>query len=132
MTKLLTAAAVMATLALAACTSTGTGVSPSIGTGNAVGTATSMGMNIFKASIDARCRSELEQQNAWRLVRVAMTPQQEETAKTKICGCVSEQAPQQITVVDMTNAAIDPNYRKQLVVKVVAKSLQSCYASLKP
>lgn len=58
-----------------------------------------------------------------------MNSEQEEVAKTKICGCVSEQAPQQVTVVDMTNAAIDPQYRAQLVTKVVAKSLQTCYAS---
>jgi len=32
-------------------------------------------------------------------------------------------------VVDMTNAALDPQYRAQLVTKVVAKSLQTCYAS---
>lgn len=125
MKKLLAVSALMASLALSGCTTTGTGTDA----GNAVGTATNVGMNIFKTAVDAQCRSELEKQNAWRIARVAMNSEQEEAVKTKICGCVSEQAPQQVTVVDMTNAAIDPQYRAQLVTKVVAKSLQTCYAS---
>ena len=123
MKKLLTSAALMATFALAGCATTG-GANPT------VGTATNVGMNIFKTAVDNQCRVELEKNNAWRLARVAMTPEQEATMQTKICGCVSEQAPQQVTVVDMTNAAIDSNYRAQLVTKVVAKSLQSCYANM--
>lgn len=125
MKKLLAVCALMASFALTGCTTTGSGT----GAGNAVGTATNMGMNIFKTAVDAQCRSELEKQNAWRIARVAMNSEQEEAVKTKICGCVSEQAPQQVTVVDITNAAIDPQYRAQLVTKVVAKSLQTCYAS---
>lgn len=125
MKKLLAVCALMTSFALTGCTTTGSGT----GAGNAVGTATNMGMNIFKTAVDTQCRSELEKQNAWRIARVAMNSEQEEAVKTKICGCVSEQAPQQVTVVDITNAAIDPQYRAQLVTKVVAKSLQTCYAS---
>ncbi|WP_296404529.1 hypothetical protein [Psychrobacter sp.] len=125
MKKILAVSALMTSFALTGCSTTGT----TANTGNAVGTATNVGMNIFKTAVDTQCRNELEKQNAWRIARVAMNSEQEETAKTKICGCVSEQAPQQITVVDMTNAAIDPQYRAQLVTKVVAKSLQTCYAS---
>lgn len=125
MKKLLAVSALMTLLALTGCATTGTGTDAV----NAVGTATNMGMNIFKTAVDAQCRSELEKQNAWRIARVAMNSEQEEAVKTKICGCVSEQAPQQVTVVDITNAAIDPQYRAQLVTKVVAKSLQTCYAS---
>lgn len=115
----------MTSLALSGCATTGTGTDA----GNAVGTATNVGMNIFKTAVDTQCRSELEKQNAWRIARVAMNSEQEEAVKTKICGCVSEQAPQQVTVVDITNAAIDSQYRAQLVTRVVAKSLQTCYAS---
>lgn len=127
MKKLITMAALITTFALSACTTSGTGTATN--SGNAVGTATNVGMNIFKTAVDNQCRNELEKQQAWRLARVAMSPQQEEAAQTKICGCVSEQAPQQVTVVDMTNAAIDSKYRAQLVTKVVAKSLQTCYAN---
>ncbi len=55
---------------------------------------------------------------------------QEEEIKGRVCGCVSEQAPQQVTIVELGNAAIDASYRTQLVARVVAKSLQSCYGSI--
>lgn len=122
-----TITAAIATLALAGC-ATSTGTTPTAG--DAVNTATGIGMNVFKAAVDTKCRSEIEKQNAWRVASIAMTPDQQETVKTKVCGCVSEQAPQHVTIVDMGNAAIDPAYRAQLVTKVVAKSIQSCYGSI--
>lgn len=116
----------LATFALAGCATTaGTNNSA----GNAIGTANEIGMNVFKSAIDNQCRSQIEKQSAWRIASVAMTDTQQETVKSNVCGCVSEQAPQQVTLVELGNAAIDSQYRTQLVAKVVAKSLQSCYAS---
>lgn len=116
----------IASFALASCTTTG-GMNNDAG--NAIGTANAIGMNVFKAAIDNQCRSEIEKQNAWRIASVAMSEAQEEAIKSNVCGCVSEQAPQQVTLIELGNAAIDANYRTQLVTRVVAKSLQSCYAS---
>ena len=126
MKKILASTMMLATLALAGCTSTGT---TNNGTGTAIGTANEIGMNVFRAAIDNQCRSQIEKQNAWRVASVAMTEAQQESVKTNVCGCVSEQAPQQVTIVELGNAAIDSQYRTQLVAQVVAKSLQSCYTS---
>ena len=126
MKKLLASTALLATFALAGCAATGSNTNA----GTAMGTANEIGMNVFKAAIDNQCRSQIEQQNAWRIASVAMTDAQEEAVKSKVCGCVSEQAQQQVTLIELGNAAIDSQYRAQLVTKVVAKSLQSCYASI--
>ncbi|MDN3453328.1 MULTISPECIES: hypothetical protein [unclassified Psychrobacter] len=126
MKKILASTVMLATFALAGCTTTG-GLNNS--TGNAIGTANEIGMNVFKAAIDNQCRSEIEKQNAWRIASVAMTEAQQEAVQSKVCGCVSEQAPQQVTIVELGNAAFDTQYRTQLVARVVAKSLQSCYTS---
>lgn len=125
MKKFLTVTTVLATFALAGCTTTGSNTNA----GNAVGTATDIGMNVLKAAIDNQCRVEIEKQPAWRIASVAMTEGQQEAIQSKVCGCVSEQAPQQVTIVELGNAAIDSQYRTKLVTRVVAKSLQSCYAS---
>jgi hypothetical protein len=125
--KLSTAAAMLATFALAGCATTPDANNTAV---NTVGTATNIGMNVFKVAVDTTCRTEIEKQNAWRLAKVALTAEQQEAAKTKVCGCVSEQAPQQVGIVEMTNAAIDSKYRNQLVAQVVTKSLQSCYSSM--
>lgn len=126
MKKYLASTVMLATLALAGCTTTGGANST---TGNAIGTANEIGMNVFKSAIDNQCRSQIEKQSAWRIASVAMTETQQEAVKSNVCSCVSEQAPQQVTLVELGNAAIDSQYRTQLVAKVVAKSLQSCYAS---
>ena len=126
MKKLLASTVMLATVALAGCTTTG---ATNNGTGTAIGTANEIGMNVFKAAIDNQCRSQIEKQTAWRVASVAMTEAQQESVKSNVCGCVSEQAPQQVTIVELGNAAIDSQYRTQLVARVVAKSLQSCYAS---
>ncbi len=126
MKKLLTSTMMLATFALAGCATTA--VNSNAGT--AIGTANEIGMNVFKAAIDNQCRSQIEKQNAWRIASVAMTDAQEEEVKGRVCGCVSEQAPQQVTIVELGNAAIDASYRTQLVARVVAKSLQSCYGSI--
>ena len=127
MKKLVLSTTMLAALALTGCASTGTGATSN--SGNAIGTANEIGMNVFRAAIDNQCRSQIEKQNAWRIASVAMTETQQETIKSNVCGCVSEQAPQQVSLVELGNAAIDPSYRTQLVTRVVAKSLQSCYAS---
>ncbi|WP_435978885.1 hypothetical protein [Psychrobacter sp. DM4] len=126
MKKLLLSTTLLATFAIAGCTTTG-GTNNS---GNAIGTANEIGMNVFKAAIDNQCRSQIENQKTWQIASVAMSEAQEEAVKTRVCGCVSEQAPQQVTIVELGNAAIDANYRTQLVARVVAKSLQSCYGSI--
>ncbi|WP_296237025.1 hypothetical protein [Psychrobacter sp. UBA5136] len=126
MKKLLASAVTLTTFALAGCATTDANTNA----GNAIGSANEIGMNIFKTAIDNQCRNQIEKQNAWRIASVAMTDAQEEEVKSRVCGCVSEQAPQQVTIVELGNAAIDANYRTQLVARVVAKSLQSCYGSI--
>lgn len=129
MKKPLLSITMLATFALAGCTMTGGTNSNTGGTNNVMGSANEIGMNVFKAAIDNQCRSQIEKQNTWRIASVAMTDKQEEVVKSKVCGCVSEQAPQQVTIAELGNAAIDTEYRAKLVTKVVAKSLQSCYAN---
>lgn len=126
MKKRFASALLLATFALTGCATTD-GANNT--TGNAIGTANEIGMSVFKSAIDNQCRSQIEKQSAWRIASVAMTETQQESVKSNVCGCVSEQAPQQVTLVELGNAAIDSQYRTQLVAKVVAKSLQSCYAS---
>ena len=127
MKKLLMSTAMLATIALSGCASTGANTNNG---GNAVGTATDIGMSVLKGAIDNQCRIEIEKQPAWRVASVVMSSDQQEAVQSKVCGCVSEQAPQNVTLVELGNAAINSEYRVQLATRVIAKSLQSCYASI--
>lgn len=99
MKKLLASAVTLITFALTGCATTDANTNA----GNAIGSANEIGMNIFKTAIDNQCRSQIEKQNAWRIASVAMTDAQEEEVKSRVCGCVSEQAPQQVTIVALLN-----------------------------
>ena len=125
MKKFLVATVISSTLALTGCAATGANTNA----GSAVNTANDIGMNVLKAAIDNQCRSQIKKQPAWRIASVAMTDNQKKAIQSKVCGCVSEQAPQHVTISELGNAAIDAEYRGKLVTKVVAKSLQSCYAN---
>ncbi|KTF05451.1 secreted protein, partial [marine sediment metagenome] len=52
MKKLLASTVMLATVALAGCTTTG---ATNNGTGTAIGTANEIGMNVFRAAIDNQC-----------------------------------------------------------------------------
>ena len=125
MRKIFITTTMLASFALAGCTATGENTN----TSTAIGTANDIGMNVLKAAIDNQCRSQLTKLPAWRIASVAMTEGQEEAVQSKVCGCVSEQAPKQVTITELGNAAMDAEYRGKLVTKVVAKSLQTCYAN---
>lgn len=102
---------------------------PSGTAGNtALGTVTAIGSDIFKAAVDNQCRVALNNNTAFRTIALAMTAAQQSDLENSICGCVSEQALQNVSVVDLAQAATNPSFRNQLVVTVVGRSLNTCYS----
>lgn len=92
----------------------------------AVDTATNVGMSIFKTAVDTQCRSELNNNNLYKTASLIMTDTQKTSLENKVCGCVSEKAPQSITLVELGQVAIDPSSRTQIVGNAVTKTLNAC------
>lgn len=111
------------TLVVAGCASTGTGM---IDANTAIGTANNVGMAVFKAAVNQQCQTELQNNQYWRLTSVVMTPQKQSEVASNVCGCVSEKAPQSVTIVDITTAAVDPTARNVIVARAVSNTLQQC------
>ena len=99
-------------------------------TGNVASTAGSMagaiGMNVFKTAVDQKCRSELNDQPIYRTASMVMTQSQKQALENNICGCVSEKAPQSVTLVELSEIAIDSNARTQIVARTVSKTISAC------
>lgn len=114
----------LASCSLAACT---TGNITSADIANGMNTATNASLGVFKYAVDQKCRSEIQNHQAWKLASIAMTTEQQSTTLTKVCGCVSEKAPQSVTMVELGQAAVDSNARTQIVANAVTKTLNSCY-----
>ncbi len=125
-------AAILAAVAMTGCaTSTGTtGATTTAGDAAAigVGTATNVGMAIFQQAVDAKCRTELNNQTIYKTATLVLTSDQKTALENNICGCVSEKAPQNVTAVDLATAAIDPVARTTIVGNVVAKTINACVA----
>lgn len=112
------------TIAFTGCASTsGTGV---MDPNTAIGTANNVGMAVFKAAVNQKCQTELQNNQYWRLGSVLMTSQKQAEVASNVCGCVSEKAPQSVTIVDLTTAAVDPTARNAIVARAVSNTLQQC------
>lgn len=123
--RLRSAAAVIGSaLILDGCASTtGTGVMDANST---IGTANNVGMAIFKAAVNQQCQTQLQNNQYWRLGSVLMTSEKQAEVASNVCSCVSEKAPQSVTIVDLTTAAVDPTARNVIVARAVSNTLQQC------
>lgn len=124
MRKLL-AAAVSAVL-LAGCAGEGTNLFGGLGGGNGGQGAAGIGNSMLKTVIDGQCRTELNNRNEWRVIALAMSADKQREWEDKICGCVSEDALNQISVADMA-AMLDAGGRNQAVAKITARTVTSCF-----
>ena len=118
------AAVIGSAIALGGCASTtGTGV---IDANSTIGTANNVGMAIFKAAVNQQCQTQLQNNQYWRLGSVLMTSEKQAEVASNVCSCVSEKAPQSVTIVDLTTAAVDPAARNVIVARAVSNTLQQC------
>ncbi|MDO4894480.1 hypothetical protein [Moraxella sp.] len=104
-------------LALTGCAGTGAGDELN---------AANIGMNIFKGVVDTKCRSELNQQSVYQVATMILSETQKNNLENKICGCVSDKAPESVTLTEIAQAAIDPSARTQVVASAVGKTLNAC------
>lgn len=91
-----------------------------------IGTANNVGMAIFKAAVNQQCQTQLQNNQYWRLGSVLMTAEKQAEVASNVCSCVSEKAPQSVTIVDLTTAAVDPTARNVIVARAVSNTLQQC------
>lgn len=95
--------------------------------GQTIGTvATNIGKNIFTQAVDMQCRSQLNEQSAYKLVTNVMSEQQKKTLEDNVCGCVSKKAPDNVTLAEITTAALNANARTELAGKVIVNTLSQC------
>lgn len=87
------------------------------------------GGNLFSMYVQNQCKTELQSRSEWRLAALAMSQSQQEAWENKICGCVSEEAPNQLTAADLTQI-LTPEGRTRVVAEVGAKTVTACYKRL--
>lgn len=128
MKHMLTATVLALTLAACAGGTTGLGYgNTGAGMGN---TSSGLGQTLIQSYARNQCSVELNKRQEWRLMALAVSAQQQQKWEDQICGCVSEEAPNSVTVYDLTQAAVNPQARTQIMSTAVTKTVTSCFNRL--
>lgn len=127
----------LAALTLAACAGgSGTGgigdlIGGSTGSSNSTGgAATAIGKNLIQNYAHNQCAVELNKRNEWRLMSLAVSAEKQQQWEDQICGCVSEEAPNSVSVTDLVQAATNQSARASIVTNAVTKTVTSCLSRL--
>lgn len=112
-------------LLLAACATTDGSMNPTASTANTIG------MSIFKTAVDQQCRTELNNRNEYKILTSVLTAEKKQDVENQICGCVGEEATKNVTMVELAQAAIDPNARAVLIANTVSHTLSTCVSKFK-
>ena len=90
------------------------------------GAATAIGKSLIQNYAHNQCSVELNKRQEWRLVALAVTAEKQQQWEDQICGCVSEEAPNSVTVTDLVQAATNQSARNTIVAGAVTKTVTSC------
>lgn len=98
-------------------------------TGTTTTGQTGITASLIKMYVNNQCATELNKRNEWRLVALALTAEKQAELEGKICGCVSEEAPNQVTAADMSKVLTESG-RTELMATITAKTVTACYKRL--
>lgn len=87
-----------------------------------------LGTVALKIAVNAKCTTELNEIQAWKVATALMTAEKKQGIESDICSCVSDKASQSVTAVDLATAALDPNARTLIISNAVTKTINECVA----
>lgn len=90
---------------------------------------TGMGGSIVKMAVESQCRTELNKRSEWRLTALAMSAEKQAEWENKICGCATEEAPNQLTGNDVMQM-LNLSTRNQALAALTAKTVSACFKRL--
>ena len=90
---------------------------------------TGMGGSIVKMAVESQCRAELNKRSEWRLTALAMSAEKQAEWENKICGCATEEAPNQLTGNDVMQM-LNQSTRNHAITAVTAKTVSACFKRL--
>lgn len=90
---------------------------------------TGIGGSLVKIAVENQCRAELNKRSEWRLTALAMSAEKQAEWESRICGCVTEEAPNQLTGNDVMQM-LDASTRNQAIASVTTKTVTACVKRL--
>ena len=81
---------------------------------------------LISSQIDQQCHSKLNAREEWQFASLLMDAEIKKQWENKICGCVSEEAPAQMTSEEMWQV-LNPASRDQVIGKIAVKTVKACF-----
>ena len=80
---------------------------------------------IVSPLVDQQCRTQLNKRQEWQIASALMGNEVKNQWENKICGCVSEEAPANMTNQEILQV-INPATRDQAVANIAVKTVSAC------
>ena len=86
----------------------------------------SVTQKMLKPLIEQQCGRELKANKIWQASSFFWSKSQQDHAQNKICGCVSENALNDVSNKDLLMAMINESAKKKLIQNAVMNSIKGC------
>lgn len=91
--------------------------------------APSLTQKVLKPVIAYQCQQELKESKIWRAASWLMTAEQKQSNQDSICGCVSDNAMNDMGAKEVALALFNEAEKDKLVRKAVMNSLKGCISA---
>lgn len=81
--------------------------------------------SVVKPLLDQECRTQINNRNEWKIASVFLGSQKKQEIENKVCGCVSEEAANNMTT-ENTVGLLNPSTRAKTVTNMASQSIGAC------
>ncbi|RKG50979.1 hypothetical protein D7V64_11925 [Acinetobacter cumulans] len=91
----------------------------------------SMAVKMLKPVIERQCITELKDSNVWKASTFLMTDHNKKQFEAEVCQCVGDNALNDVTVNEITQALLSEEAKNQLIRKATLNSIKNCVIKTK-
>ena len=81
---------------------------------------------MLKPLIELQCQSELKSSKIWKAASIFWNDSEQKHAQQKICGCVGENALEDVSNKDLVIASVNEETKNKVIRQAVVSSLKGC------
>lgn len=81
---------------------------------------------VFKPLIELQCANELKSSKIWQASSFFFSAEQQQKAQQNICGCVSDNALNDVSTKELLLASVNETAKNKLINHAISNSLKGC------
>ncbi len=86
---------------------------------------------MLKPLIAHQCTIELKASNLWKASTFLMTAENKKQFEDEVCGCVSDNALNEVSAAELAHAVLNDGAKNQLIRKAAVNSVKGCIVKSK-